>query len=82
MEKIKELESNWASDEKIIKDAVSRKPLFVHLSDVSNLPYDKATNILLMKQYAYVHHNEVELHDYGSYVTLWKRIEFVNDKEE
>lgn len=81
MEKLNDLESNWSSDEKIIETVVNRKVLSVHLSDVNNLPYDKATKMLLMKKYAYLHHDKVELHDYGNHVTLWKLTKFEKGEE-
>ena len=81
IEKLKDLESNWPSDEKIIDDIVSRKVLSIHLSDVNNLPYDKETKTLLLKKYAYLHHDKVELHDYGSHVTLWKLTKFEKGEE-
>lgn len=74
IEKLKDLENNWSSDEKVIDSVVNRKPLFIYLSDIDNLPYDGATKELLLKKYAYLHHDKVELHDYGSYIVLWKRI--------
>jgi hypothetical protein len=37
--------------------------LFIYLSDVNNLPYEKTTKELLLKKYAYLHHDKIEFHD-------------------
>jgi len=76
LEKIKDLENNWLSDEKIIEDAINRKPLYVYLSDVNNLPYEKPTKELLLRKYAYLHHDKVEFHDELGHAVLWILTEF------